>query len=115
MQPGSRRSSGTDADGVTPGVARVRFKCRPVLVFVSVMAQVGGRRMLVLVRRRAVVVLRMIVAHVLVHVQRGSRHGRDGDTLGERKYEQPAHGGQFTRRLDGPAAAAANYSSAPGV
>jgi hypothetical protein len=70
-----------DAYRVPPRVAGLGLNGRSVIAFVFVFLNggmvVAGRsgRMLVVVRSRPVVVIRVIVASILVHVQRGPYDG----------------------------------------
>jgi hypothetical protein len=83
---------------VTAGIARVGLPHRVVgIIVVLVMVPIGGRRLMVIVRGRAVVVVRVIVPAIFVDVH-GRRHGRGNDHgLDQHEREEPAHRGSLLR------------------
>jgi hypothetical protein len=91
-----------DAYRVPPRVAGLGLNGRSVvvLVFLNGGMVVAGRswRMLVVVRSRPVVVIGVIVASVLVHVQRGPYGGRDRQGLNQHECQEPAHSDQSTTK-----------------
>ena len=58
---------------------------------VRVMVLISGYQVMVLVRRRPVVVIRVIVPHVLVDVQRRRRGRRHDKGLGKQECDQSTH------------------------
>lgn len=76
MQLRHESAAQADAYRVPTGIARRSLNGRGVIVFSYGMVIASGlSRILVVVRGRPVVVVRMIVADVLVHVQRGPYGG----------------------------------------
>ena len=76
MQLRHESAAQADAYRVPTGIARRGLNGRGVIVFSYGMVIASGlSRILVVVRGRPVVVVRMIVADVLVHVQRGPYGG----------------------------------------
>jgi hypothetical protein len=87
----------TDTDRVSTRLARVGLPGRMVLSCKSVMVPISCCWMIVIVRRRAMVVIRVIVPYVLVDVQR-RRHGRrDDQGLNEHACDEPAHRNSLLR------------------
>jgi hypothetical protein len=87
----------TDTDRVSTRLARGGLPGRMALSSNSVMVPISCGWMIVIVRRRAMVVIRVIVPEVFVDVQ-GRRHGRrDDDGLNEHECHDPAHGKSLLR------------------
>lgn len=95
---GRLRTADRDRDGMPTGVAGLRFYRRmDVCCFGAAMAPFGQRRMRVLVGCRPVVMVRVIVACVLVHVEQRARGRRDSQRVGEHESDEPAHGFSLLR------------------
>ena len=61
------------------------------------MVLISGCWMIVIVHRRAMVVIRVIVPFVFVDVQRGSHGRRNDQGLNEHECHDPAHGSSLLR------------------
>jgi hypothetical protein len=97
MQLRHLRAAHRDGHRVIARVARGRLDRRKTVVFcVVVVIVVGYRCLVVLMRRWAVVVLRMIVPGVLVHVQRGPHGGGNHQGLNQHECQEPSHSKQST-------------------
>ena len=68
-----------------------------LVVRVTMMVPISCCWVIVIVRGRAVVVIRVIVPDVFVDVQRRRRGGRHNQTLSEKKCDQAAHGSSVLR------------------
>jgi hypothetical protein len=81
-----------DTDGVSTRRARVSLPGRAIrIVCVTVMIPISCSWMIVIVRRRAVMVIRVIVPDVLVDVQRRRPGRRNDQGLGKQERDEPAH------------------------
>lgn len=86
------------SDRVSTRLARVSLPGQMVLVAsVRVMVLISGCDIMVLVRRRPVVVIRVIVPHVLMDVQRRRRGRRRDKGLSKQECDQSAHGSSVLR------------------
>jgi hypothetical protein len=85
-------------DRVSTGLARVGLPSRVIVITcVRVMVPISYCWMIVIVCRRAVMVIRVIVPDVFVDVQR-RRHGRRHDQdLSKQDCDEPAHGKSLLR------------------
>ena len=89
---GHLRAAHCGGYGVSPRVARVLLQRRKVVVLArGMVVLVGYRCMMVFVRGWAVMVLRMIVAEILVHVQRRPHGRRDDQSLNQRACDEATH------------------------
>ena len=82
----------TDADRVSAGLAGAGLPGRLVPVArVRVMVWIGGYYIMVIVSRRTVVVIRVVVPHVFVNVQRRGHGRRRRQGLNKHESNEPAH------------------------
>ena len=86
----------TDTDRMSTRLARVGLPGRMVITCERVMIPISRCRMIVIVRRRAVVVIRVIVPCVLVDVQRRGHGRRHGQGLHKHECDESAHEKQST-------------------
>jgi hypothetical protein len=99
MQRRHRRAAHRDGHRVVARVAGVGLQRRKTVVLcLVVVVVVGYRCRMVLMRGRAVVVLRMVVPQVLVHVQRRPHGRRDDQGLNKRACDEATHRDQSTGR-----------------
>jgi hypothetical protein len=86
-----------ERDRVTPRIARLESVCQRFVALKATRVNRRERRRLVvagefvLVRCRAVMVLRMIVVSVVVNVQRRRRRGRGNQGEREESSQRPSH------------------------
>jgi hypothetical protein len=88
-----------DTDRMSARLARVGMPGRRVLICRRVMVSISCCWMIVIVRRRAMVMIRVIVPFVLVDVQRRSHGRRNDQGLNEHECHDPAHGNSLLREF----------------
>jgi hypothetical protein len=98
MHLGHLRAPHRDRDGVPPRVAGVGIRRRMISLGAGVVVVLGYRRMMVLVRGWAVVMVRVIVSDVLMYVESRPRGRRRDQRLNEQTCDDPAHEDSLLRR-----------------